>query len=225
VDLSDIEVGYVPGGVTYARPAGGTCIDENPCPDCRQAIASERAATAANASAAADAILRRQRLAELLAEAFEVPVEFITSPTLTPEARDWAAAQGGFRNTAPPPEPVSNVSVAEQQAIDAGAITAEQARAAFREFYDQPWGPRPTNPATERSERFELRNTLEMASRNPPAELALGMPLMREAIRRGLVREDQPSWRAFVRGMPMRVGLTPLGQVELLRVCHELRSW
>lgn len=255
--VADAVSGYVSNGVAYARPDGGACSEEEPCPDCRRA-ASEPPAIAERVSAAADAILRRQRLAELLAETFEVPVEFITSPTLTQEARDWAAAQDsggdaappfigidpdrgawtasqgaflqrwapqGFRNTVPPPEPAPGVSVAEQQAIDAGAVTAEQARAAFREFYDQPWGPRPADPAIEQRERFELRNTLEMASRNPPMELALRMPLMREAIRRGLVREDQPSWRAFVRGMPMRVGLTPLGQVEFLRVCRELRSW
>jgi hypothetical protein len=254
--LFDGEIGYVPGGVTYARPAGGTCSNENPCPDCRQAIASEQAA-ADPENTAAELARRRQQTAELLAEAFEVPVEFVTAPTLTQEALDWAAVQDsrhdadpmfigvspdrtawaasrgafserwepqGFMWASDPPAPGPIVSVAEQQAIDAGAITAEQARAAFREFYDRPWGPRPADPATERSERFELRNTLEMASRNPPTELALGMPLMREAIRRGLVREDQPSWRAFVRGMPMRVGLTPLGQVELLRVCRELRS-
>jgi hypothetical protein len=160
-----------------------------------------------------------------------------TDPTfigIGPDRAAWAASRGafleqwvpqGFMRASDPPAPGPSVSVAEQQAIDAGAVTAEQARAAFREFYDRPWGPRPADPATEREERFELRNTLEMASRNPPMELALRMPLMREAIRRGLVREDQPSWRAFVRGMPMRVGLTPLGQVELLRVCRELRNW
>jgi hypothetical protein len=255
--VADAVSGYLSGGVTYARAAGGTCSDENPCPDCRQAIASEQAVTDPE-NTAAELARRRQQTAELLAGAFEVPVEFITAPTLTQEALDWAAVQDSRPDTDPtfigvspdrtawaasrgtfserwesqgfvwasdPPEPGPSVSVAEQQAIDAGAITAEQARAAFREFYDQPWGPRPTDPATEQRERYELRNTLEMASRNPPMELALRMPLMREAIRRGLVREDQPSWRAFVRNVPVRVGLTPLGQVEFLRVCRELRSW